>query len=500
MNRPAIALLALICAGALGLYFHHDSEPATPAQETPSAAAAARTAVHRADPELAAFTGDLDAIRERGVLRALVTPSRTNFFVDDGEIRGVQAEFLYRFVAWLNRDVPNEADRLRLKFVPVPFHEQIPALLEGRGDLIAAFLTLTPERAARIDIASEFRLSANEVVVTHADVDPPESLEALAGRSIVVLEGSSYDEHLRALSDELQATGLAAIDVQTADARVYTDDILELVNAGAITMTLVDDYAAHLWARVLPNIRVHDYLAVTQDNPLGWGLRPGAEQLGAALDAFAGRVRQGSLLGNILFQRYFEDTAFIDNPLERAKRDRLEALLPLFQQYGTRYGIEPLALAAQAYQESAFDQDARSGAGAVGIMQLLPTTAADPQVAIADIEVLENNIHAGARYMAFLRDRYFDDPAMASADRQAFTLAAYNAGPRAIQRVRNEAAAAGLDPNVWYGQTEISTARAIGREPVRYVANVQKFHLAYRLARSIEAERDLEIEEFGSSY
>jgi membrane-bound lytic murein transglycosylase MltF len=315
-----------------------------------------------------------------------------------------------------------------------------------------------------------------------------------------VLSGSSYAEHLRALSDELEAGGAAPIDVRTARSGLYTDDILELVNAGAIDMTVVDDYAARLWARVLPELRVHDYLAITQDNPLGWGLRQGSPELAEALGDFGREVRQGSLLGNILFQRYFEETRFIDNPLATADRDRLETLLPLFREYGARYDIDPLALAAQAYQESGLDQAAVSHRGAVGLMQLLPSTAADPQVGIPEIDEPEANVHAGARYLAFLRDRYFDDPEMGEWDRLAFAWAAYNAGPRAIQRTRTRAEALGLDPDVWFGQTEIAAARGIGREPVRYVANIQKYYVAYRLSRDQRASREAEVLRRTSSY
>jgi membrane-bound lytic murein transglycosylase MltF len=496
--RIALVLALVAAAVAVGfLLFSFREEAPAPASVDVAAEPPPRELPDEpplADPELESAFGDLDEIRDRGVLRALVTPSRTDFFLVDGEIRGVQAEFLYRFVEWLDEDRAS-GPPLRLKFVPVPFRDLLPALEDGRGDLVAAFLAPTEERADRIDVAADFRLSANEIVVTHADAEVPDSLEGLAGRTIVVLEGSSYHEHLLELSARLVAQGLEPIDVRTADGRLYTEDILELVNAGAVEMTVADDYKAELWARVLPDIRLHDYLAVTQDNPLGWGLRPDAPQFRAALEAFSREVRQGSLIGNILFTRYFESEEFIDNPLQRAERDRLEELLPLFSRYGEEYGIDPLALAAQAYQESRFDHEAVSHVGAVGIMQLLPATASDPNVGIDDIDDLDANVHAGARYLAFLRDRYFDDPDLGPWDRRAFAWAAYNAGPRAIARARSRAESMGLDRNAWFGETELAVSRMIGSEPVRYVANIQKYYLAYQLARDEEAARAARIQE-----
>jgi membrane-bound lytic murein transglycosylase MltF len=142
-------------------------------------------------------------------------------------------------------------------------------------------------------------------------------------------------------------------------------------------------------------------------------------------------------------------------------------------------------LVAQAYQESRLEQDTRSSAGAVGVMQLLPSTAADKSVGIPDIEDLENNIHAGAKYMRWLRDTYFDDPNMSREEQMLFSFAAYNAGPGRVRRLRKEAAEMGLDPDVWFDNVEVVAARRIGRETVQYVSNIYKYWLAYRLAADL---------------
>jgi membrane-bound lytic murein transglycosylase MltF len=117
----------------------------------------------------------------------------------------------------------------------------------------------------------------------------------------------------------------------------------------------------------------------------------------------------------------------------------------------------------------------------VGVMQVLPSTAADPNVAIERIDELENNIHAGVRYLAFLRDRYFSDPEISPLDRNAFSWAAYNAGPAKVRKMRQQAAKMGLDPNIWFSNVEVAAARVVGREPVQYVSNIYKYYVAYRL-------------------
>jgi membrane-bound lytic murein transglycosylase MltF len=252
---------------------------------------------------------------------------------------------------------------------------------------------------------------------------------------------------------------------------------------------VVDDYKAELWARVLPDISVHEDLAVATGRAVGWAVRHDARQLATALGRFTERTRAGTLLGNILFERYLRDERWVDDPTRRSERDKLRRYLSLFEKYGREYGFEPLALAAQAYQESRLDHSLRSPRGAVGLMQLLPSTAQDPNVGIPDIDDVENNVHAGARYLAFLRDRYFSDPGIDAWNRAALALAAYNAGPQRIRKARAQTARMGLDPDVWFDNVEVATGRQVGREPVRYVANIYKYYVAYRLLLDRRAQR-----------
>jgi membrane-bound lytic murein transglycosylase MltF len=156
-------------------------------------------------------------------------------------------------------------------------------------------------------------------------------------------------------------------------------------------------------------------------------------------------------------------------------------LASLFQVYGERFDFDWLMLAAQGFQESGLRQDRRSPAGAVGIMQIKPSTAADRNVRIDDISTAENNIHAGAKYMRFLADRYFDDEGIDDLNQWLLTLAAYNAGPAKAARLRREARENGYDPNTWFNNVEIIAARRIGRETVTYVSNIFKYYVGYQI-------------------
>lgn len=427
------------------------------------------------------FTGDLPAMRERKVIRALVTPSKTDFFIVAGRPRGLQAELLQQYEKELNRGNRRGELPLRVVFIPVAFSELIPSLLAGTGDVAAAMLTVTPAREAQVAFASGRGMSVEELVVARKGADHPATLDELSGRSLYVLRGSSYVEHLRALSRRLRRRGLAPIDIEEADANLRSEDILELVNAGVVDLTVVDDYKAKLWARVLAEIRVLEGLKVHTGGHLGWAVRQENPELRASLQRFLKKVRKGSLTGNVLWKRYFETVEWIRNPVEEEEQSRLGRYVDLFRKYGERYGFDYRALAAQAYQESRLDPARRSLRGAIGLMQVLPSTAADPNVGISDIEEVENNVHAGAKYLAFLRDRYFADEDIEAADRLALAWAAYNAGPARVQQMRTATAKMGLDPNRWFQNVEYATLKHTGREPVRYVANVYKYYVAYRL-------------------
>jgi membrane-bound lytic murein transglycosylase MltF len=152
-----------------------------------------------------------------------------------------------------------------------------------------------------------------------------------------------------------------------------------------------------------------------------------------------------------------------------------------FQAYGERYGFDWTLLAAQAYQESGIDQSRRSHTGAVGVMQVLRSTAADRNVAIAGIEQLENNIHAGVKYLRFITDRYLADENITEFNRILLALAGYNVGPGRLARLREEAKKAAKDPNAWFDNVEIIAARRVGREPVQYVSNILKYWVSYQL-------------------
>jgi len=186
----------------------------------------------------------------------------------------------------------------------------------------------------------------------------------------------------------------------------------------------------------------------------------------------------------VLTKRYLKNRKLLSNPNASADRKSFEKLFPFFQQYGAQYGLDPLLLAAQGYQESRLRQGARSPVGAIGVMQIMPETG--KELRVGNIEQVEPNIHGGAKYMRRITDQKFSSEDIDSLNRTLFALASYNAGPTRVARLRKEARAQGFNANLWFNNVERVVARKVGRETVRYVRNIYRYYLAYRIAEQHE--------------
>jgi len=210
-------------------------------------------------------------------------------------------------------------------------------------------------------------------------------------------------------------------------------------------------------------------------------VRKNSPKLKEVINGFMKKHRRGTLMGNILFKRYLKSTKWVQNSLSDEEMQRFKEAIQFFKKYAEMYDFDWLVVAALAYQESRIDQSRRSQAGAIGVMQLLPSTATDRNVGIQNIEEVENNIHAGVKYLRFIVDRYYAKEPMDRLNKGLFAFASYNAGPAKVAKLRKEAREMGLDPNVWFRNVEIVAAKRIGRETVQYVSNIYKYYIAYRL-------------------
>ena len=428
------------------------------------------------------WTGDLDGMAERRYIRALVSYNRTYYFYDKAEARGVSYEALKEFEKFLNQKLHTGNRQINVIFIPVQRSELIQGLIDGRGDISASNIAIIPEGQAAVDYSDPVRENASNIVVTGPAAPSLISLDDLGGKEVYVGKLSCYWFMLTKLNEELKKSGKPAIILKAAAENLEDEDILEMVNAGLVGITVVDSLIGELWAKVFKQLTLHPNLTVPPNVNIGWAFRKNCPQLAAAVNEFVKDHKMGTAFGNTLIRRYFENTKWIVNSTSEEEMKKFKETAEFFKKYADQYGFDWLLVAAQAYQESRLNQSARSSVGAVGVMQIKPSTAAGAPININDVNQAEPNIHAGVKYMRFMMDEYFKDTSLDKLNKGLFAAASYNAGPNKIAKLRKQAAEEGLDPNKWFNNVELVADREIGRETVTYVSNIYKYYVAFKLA------------------
>ncbi len=427
------------------------------------------------------WKGDLDGMIERAMIRVLVDYDGMFYFVDRFRQRGLTYDQLTLFEKQLNKKLGlQHGDQVEVVFIPVGNDRLIPDLLEGVGDIAVAHLTVTPDRLEKVDFSTPVMSGVKELLVTGKDFPKVEAPEDLSGKEVVVRPLSSYDDSLRKLNERLAKAGKPPVQITPADENLTDGALADMVASGIYPATVMDSYEVDLWGKVYPDLVVHDDVVLREDGEIAWAFRKHSPQLKKAADAFVAKHQVGTWETDALIRRYLKNTRYVREALSDKANRRFEETVDYFKTYAQIYNFDWLLLVAQGFQESRLDQNARSSVGAIGIMQLLPSTAAGPPIHVRNIYRAEANIHAGAKYMRYIIDQYFDDPAISRVDKHLFALAAYNAGPNRIAHLRGKAAKQRLDPNKWFDNVELIVARKVGRQPVDYVANIFKYYVAYR--------------------
>ena len=422
--------------------------------------------------------GDLDAMKKRGVLRVLTRNNAINYWL----YRGREVGFEYDMVKAL-------ADKLglRLEMVIPPRREDlIPWLQQGRADLIAAGLTDIAKRRAEVDFSPP-TMQIQQILVMPSGT-AIHGIKDLAGQRIFVRASSSYAEQVKKLSKTLAKP----IEIVSIDEDEEFEEIVNKVALGKYSLTVLDSNLADFALASRPQLVKGPALTETQN--LAWAMRKNSPKLMLALKRFLtnGDYKPHGLMYNILKRRYFGKRS-----RQRAQKSATPvnaggAISPydaLLKKYAQQYHLDWRLLAAQMYQESRFNKDTKSWVGALGLMQIMPQTAAE--LGVGDPRVPENSVKGGAKYMRKLIDRY--DPTLAHKDRLRFALAAYNAGPGHLADARRLAAKLKLNDKRWFGNVEKAMlllshpqyARHArygyvrGQEPVHYVSEIQTRFEAY---------------------
>ncbi len=438
---------------------------------------------------LAPRTGDLPEMDQNRLIRVLTVVSMTNYYLMPGENLGYEYAMFKEFESFLGKGRGNRNPGPRVLFIPTPYNKLIPSLLAGKGDVIAAGLTATPERKRLVDFTRPYIPRVNEVVVTNAAVRPVPTAEDLSGRTVLVLASSSYRQSLDELNRRLAEKGREPVRIIAANEYLTPEDLLEIVASGAVEATVMDSHVAELWAKVMPGLVVNEGAVLRKEGALVWMVRKTNPQLKEKLDLFLSTHRQGTAMGDAAFRRVFERTEWIRNPLSGADLARFLLYKPMFQKYGAMYGVDWRLLICQAYRESGLNPQARSPSGHIGLLQLDPNLVNHPKLGVKNIQEPERNIQAGAKYLALIRNTHFDDGEMNPDEATRYALAGYNAGPNRIVRARSAAEDMGFDPNVWFGNGEVAAMKVAGPEPVRYVSEINKYFLIYSLTSQFKEEK-----------
>ena len=427
---------------------------------------------HRTDE---VWTSDLPGLRARGTLRVLTRNNSATYYLHRGELRGFDFELAQRFA---------ESQDLRLQMVVPPRADDLLDWLQrGRGDLVAAALTVTPEREALAGVHwSSPTNTVREVLVKRAG-DPLDAPEALEGRTVVVRRSSAYWSTLHAL----RASGVQ-VTIEPAPEDVETEALIARVAAGDIDLTAADSVILDIELTWRDDVAAAFPLGPERAH--GWAVRADAPELAEAVDGFL-EAEVGGPFYNVVHQRYFRDERGISEaaPDRVSRGGQLSPYDELVKQHAEEYGFDWRMIVAQMYQESHFDPHAVSWSGARGLLQLLPGTA--DELGYEGLHRPEVGIEAGVTYLHWVRNRF--EPELDPVERLWFALAAYNAGFGHVLDAREVARRRGLDPDRWFGNTEEGmlllaqpevAARARygycrGNEPVDYVRRIRERFAAY---------------------
>lgn len=441
------------------------------------------------------WTGDLDALlKQHRAIRIGVPYSKTFFYSVKGAEYGVTYDTGSAFQTFLNAKYPqtNKNIKLHVFFIVTPRDKAVAYLNNGTVDVLAGGLTITPERRKLFDFSDITFKDVNEIVVTGPSAPSVSSLNDLAGKEVFVRKTSAYWEHLQSLNERLQKENKTPVKITAVPDDLADEDILEMVNAGLLETTVVAEWTAKLWGKLLPKMQVHNNIVIAPSVGYAWAVRKSSPQLLGTINEFFKTHRQGTQFGNQVVNKYVASTYMLKQATSPESMKRFDQTAQIFRKYSDKYGADYLLMMAEGFQESALNQQAKSKVGAIGVMQLMPATGKEMNV--GDITKEDANIHAGIKYFNSTKDRLYANEPMDEVNKVLFTFAAYNCGPARVKQLRAETAKKGLNPNVWLNNVEFIAAARVGPETVNYVSNIYKYYVAYKLVAANEERRRKALE------
>lgn len=314
---------------------------------------------------------------------------------------------------------------------------------------------------------------------------PLTDVTELVGQEIFVEKDSKYLRRLQNLNEELGG----GIIIQEVDGdTLITEDLVEMVSDGKIPLTVVDSDIAMLNSTYYPDLDIS--LAVSFAQRASWAVAPDKPWLADSIDAWFARENP-QRTNDELYKRYFEQTKYTPNVKFDFSKGYISQYDNLFKKYAPNIGWDWRLMAAQAFQESRFKPNARSWAGARGLMQIMPRTAAGYKTAASKLNNPETSVQVATKLLADL-DRYLINYVPNDKERMKFVIAAYNCGIAHVYDAIALAEKYGLDPQVWddnvskailmkmnpkyYNDPVVKYGYCRGSETVNYVKNITDFY------------------------
>ncbi|MCJ8274880.1 MAG: membrane-bound lytic murein transglycosylase MltF, partial [Psychrosphaera sp.] len=395
------------------------------------------------------------------------------YFLWRGELAGCEYDLMREFA---------KRHKVSLEVVVADSYEQMKQLLQqGKGDVIAAGLSRTAARQKELQFSFRYN-RVSEQLVSHQDNPHINNLEDLKGRTITVRKSSAFWQTAQTLAEEYGAK------VQPADEDMPTELLIAQVADKKIDVTIADSNLVGIEQRFRENLHVS--ITLQEKVPYAWAVRKHNPQLLNALNAFIKKEYRGTFY-NVVKTRYFGNKKRQKNYREnRIQPDSdLSPYDDLVKDAAREHQFDWRLITSQMFQESRFNPKAKSSAGALGLMQVLPRTA--KELGYDNLTNPEESIKAGIQYLDWTRDRFSDD--IPVQQRLFFALAAYNAGYGHVKDAQRLAKKMNLKPDVWFNHVEkamlllqkpkyYKKARfgyCRGSEPVNYVRNIQQRYLGY---------------------
>lgn len=428
---------------------------------------------------------DLDKIRERGTLIALVDNSSTSYFIYKGQPMGYEYELLNRYAEELGL-------KLQLKVVD-DIQQAFTMLNNGEGDIMAYNLTVTKERKERVAFTKHHAIIRQVLVQSkpfnwqelkkhEIDKQLIRSPIELLDEVVWAREGSAHVERLQNLSEEIGGQ----IDIQKSPSSVSVENLITQVANRQIKYAVADENVALANATYYPQLDVQTPLSFSQR--IAWAVRTNAPDLLKSTNQWISKMRKETDY-YVIYNKYFKNSrAYRRRANSRYFSGNTNKLSPydhLVRTYADTLGWDWRLLAAQMYQESRFDPKAKSWVGAKGLMQLMPGTA--KMFGAKNVNEPEENIKAAVNYLDWL-DKLWSKRVNDPQERLKFVLASYNVGQGHVIDAVKLAKKYGKDPQKWEGNVRefllkkssekyysdpvVVSGYCRGREPVNYVDEI----------------------------